>query len=376
MNMLEIKFYFIVALTVLTLSACSGGEGDGIVANNAPTSSDEGGASDDLIANNAPTSTAGDDQEINLGQIVFLDGVRSNDQDSDLLIYEWSFISTPGSNIELASKDLVTLSFTPDIAGLYTLELKVFDGELYDTDIVEIQVNTELPISVSGSDQNIALGDTVLLNGINSSNQYGDDLSYQWTILSQPNGSAAILSDEDTVAPSFIPDMNGEYVISLVVNSGSISSMSDEVVVNVKAAQDWLEVKLLIANSGMSGDSCTATGPITLAGYEWMFSGCGIYGEAGWPLSAVIINHNTQRIYTVTKLLGYSCFGYPCNSSYAILSGMGDIREESQALAPGTHLKFNASLGLAHQVVGGWAEFDVDGLGTLQGAFTLEMDSY
>ena len=84
-------------------------------------------------ANNAPIADAGDDQTLaleNNGTVVHLDGSSSSDADGDTLTYSWSFISEPaGSTAILDNFASINPSFTTTIAGDYTLQLIVNDGQ-------------------------------------------------------------------------------------------------------------------------------------------------------------------------------------------------------------------------------------------------------
>jgi hypothetical protein len=88
------------------------------------------------------------------------------------------------------------------------------------------------PVANAGPDQVVALGDTVTLNGSGSSDYDGDALSYSWTLLSTPAGSAATLSDPTAVNPSFTVDVAGSYVVQLVVNDGTEDSNPDSVTIS------------------------------------------------------------------------------------------------------------------------------------------------
>jgi len=76
-------------------------------------------------------------------------------------------------------------------------------------------------------------GSTVLLDGSSSSDLDGDSLSYTWTLTSVPTGSAATLSNPSSPTPTFVADLVGIYVASLVVNDGTDTSIADEVSVVV-----------------------------------------------------------------------------------------------------------------------------------------------
>ena len=73
---------------------------------------------------------------------------------------------------------------------------------------------------------------TVHLDGTLSSDPDGDPLTFAWSFQSVPSGSAPVLSNPASVAPSFIADRFGEYVVQLVVSDGGLSSVADTVKVS------------------------------------------------------------------------------------------------------------------------------------------------
>jgi cytochrome c553 len=81
------------------------------------------------------------------------------------------------------------------------------------------------PNADAGSDQNLTTGSIVTLDGSGSQDADNDPLSYLWTMVSRPAGSSAALSDATLANPSFSADVDGTYVIELVVNDGSVDSL-------------------------------------------------------------------------------------------------------------------------------------------------------
>lgn len=75
------------------------------------------------------------------------------------------------------------------------------------------------PDADPGENQAVTLGETVTLSAAGSDKKNGDDLSYQWTIVSAPAGSTAQISDPGAAEPTFTPDMVGTYVFDLIVNN-------------------------------------------------------------------------------------------------------------------------------------------------------------
>ena len=88
-----------------------------------------------------------------------------------------------------------------------------------------------VPVANAGVDQNITTASIVTLNGSSSADSDFDFLTYSWNFVSKPNGSTAILLDTTTVNPTFTADINGTYILELIVHDGSIDSASDAVTV-------------------------------------------------------------------------------------------------------------------------------------------------
>ncbi len=90
------------------------------------------------LPNVPPNADAGSDIVVQLGppaQTATLNGTGSNDPDNGPvtpLTFEWTFVSlAPGSSLtngDIQNANTDTASFTPDAAGVYTLQLRVFDG--------------------------------------------------------------------------------------------------------------------------------------------------------------------------------------------------------------------------------------------------------
>ena len=84
-------------------------------------------------------------------------------------------------------------------------------------------VNTA-PTAVAGPSQNVTVGATVMLDGSSSSDPQNDALTYAWAFVSRPAGSVATLNQASSARPSFVADVAGNFVVSLVVNDGQLSS--------------------------------------------------------------------------------------------------------------------------------------------------------
>lgn len=188
-------------------------------------------------ANTAPIANAGIEQSVKAGASVTLDGSASLDVDGDPINYEWAITSAPAaSSASLDSTTSIDPSFTADVEGTYTIQLIVNDGSVKsnaDTVVVIATSANSKPVADAGADARVTAGTAVTLDGTASSDADLDVLTYQWTFVSKPSGSATAFADATLATPTFTADLEGSYVIALVVNDGVESSVKDTVQVEV-----------------------------------------------------------------------------------------------------------------------------------------------
>jgi hypothetical protein len=155
--------------------------------------------------------------------------------DGDFLSFQWSIIDAPaGSAATLSDPKAIRPTLDVDLDGSYTLQLIVSDGQLQsDPDTVVLSTYNLAPIANAGVDRTINVGDTITLDGNSSSDPNGDLLTYRWSLINIPEGSAATLADETTATPVVTFDTSGIYIAQLIVNDGQLDSEPDTVVLNV-----------------------------------------------------------------------------------------------------------------------------------------------
>ena len=126
-------------------------------------------------------------------------------------------------------------TFTVDRAGSYTAQLIVNDGTVSSApDSAIITTTNAAPVANAGPDQGgKAPGSLITLNGSASSDANGDPLTYLWSLIAKPLRSAAVLADPTSVSPTLTVDFTGTYVVQLIVNDGTLSSVPNTVNISV-----------------------------------------------------------------------------------------------------------------------------------------------
>jgi hypothetical protein len=98
-----------------------------------------------------------------------------------------------------------------------------------------INTSNTAPTADAGTDQAVLLDVTVTLSGAQSNDADNDTLTYLWSIIVFPTGSAVELSDVTSLNPTFVADTIGTYTFQLIVDDGMTNSNADTLEVNVLA---------------------------------------------------------------------------------------------------------------------------------------------
>lgn len=188
----------------------------------------------------APVANAGPDRTVPPGAPVTLNGSGSADPDGQpITTYSWTMTQRPAKSLTLLlDATTATPSFTPDALGTYKLSLIVGDGALTSTAdqiVITVVTGNIAPVAHAGPDQFVLTGQLVTLDGSGSTDANGDTLTYSWSLQSRPAGSTIVtVTDPTTSNPTFTPDLDGFYVVSLIVTDPlGVSSPRDMVVVEI-----------------------------------------------------------------------------------------------------------------------------------------------
>ena len=116
------------------------------------------------------------------------------------------------------------------------------------------------PTANPGASQNVLVGAVVSMDGSASKDPDGGTLTFKWTLIGKPVGSAATLTNSSYPNPKFTADLAGNYVLSLVVNDGKKDSAVTSVSVTASTAN-----AAPVANAG-SNQNVTIGATVTLDG--------------------------------------------------------------------------------------------------------------
>jgi hypothetical protein len=116
------------------------------------------------------------------------------------------------------------------------------------------------PTANPGPSQNVVVGAVVSMDGSASKDSDGGSLTFKWTLIGKPIGSAASLTNPTYPNPKFTADLAGNYVVSLVVNDGKADSTVATVSVTATVAN-----AAPVANAGVNQNVVIAS-TVTLDG--------------------------------------------------------------------------------------------------------------
>ena len=242
--------------------------------------------------NTAPIAVAGPDAQIFLPRdTLTVDGSGSYDLENNIVAHNWKFISGPGTvtfDNEWVAK---TVAHFPG-AGIYTLRLDVGDSfGLISSDLLVVTVSQAIvnnpPVANAGPDKNIQLpANSTTLNGSGTDTD-GTIVSYSWTKISGPNGSA--LSAPNSATTNVTGLTAGQFVYRLTVTDNAGATAYDEVTITVSSAANIpplanagpdINVQLPTNSTTLNGSGTDADG--TIVSYSWTK----ISGPNGSTLSA------------------------------------------------------------------------------------------
>ena len=108
------------------------------------------------------------------------------------------------------------------------------------------------PVANAGIAHNVVTGALVTLDGSASTDENGDILTYSWAFISKPVGSRVAMSSATVAKPNFIADVDGAYILSLVVNDGTVNSAASTVTVAATSSPALTSIAITPANASVA----------------------------------------------------------------------------------------------------------------------------
>ncbi len=173
------------------------------------------------VGNSPPRLTAGPDLTTTLGGEVSPLALAS-DPDADPLTFAWSASTLDGAAVSLLDTAASRPRFIGSTAGTFRLTVTVSDGKLTERD--EMQVVVLAPAANHHPKVSVLLPEMGPVGGllramVTTVDEDGDGLTLSYA-LDRPTGSRALLLEATGLAPSFIPDVAGEYELTATVDDG------------------------------------------------------------------------------------------------------------------------------------------------------------
>ena len=175
-----------------------------------------------VATNRVPVAVAGDDQNVDEGGLVTLNGMASSDPDGDTLGYAWALLpGYTGPAVSLSDATAAQPTFTPTDNGVYTFRLTVDDGNGGTaTDDVIVTVDNVAPViqSFSSPADPVPLGSVVNLSATFSDVGTNDTHTASFA-LDSANGAGTVTESggSGSATGSFTPSTAGVYTASVTI---------------------------------------------------------------------------------------------------------------------------------------------------------------
>jgi hypothetical protein len=191
--------------------------------------------------------------------------LSGSDPDGDSLSY--TVVTQPDHGT--LTGNVPNLKYTPtaNYTGNDSFTFKVNDRQVDSADAtVTITVTpiNDPPVAKTGSDQIVTTGSKVIIDGSKSYDPDGNPLNFwdfwSWSMVSMPNSSKAKVGSKSTTQ-YFTPDVDGTYIIQLIVSDGILESTPDTVKITALGLKQYILISTN-QSSYASGD--------TLELYVWV----------------------------------------------------------------------------------------------------------
>jgi len=176
-----------------------------------------------IVDTTPPIADAGSDLLVDFGDVVVFDGEKSQDN-VGITSYEWIF--DDGDSVSLGG---MVARHVFNSTGIHVVTLKVADDAgMMDYDVLVVTVvDADSPIAKAGPDMTVFVGDVVILNASESTDNVGI-VSYTWVFADDT--SHQILGKRT----QFVASDEGVFTIVLTASDAQGNTGHDDIVITVR----------------------------------------------------------------------------------------------------------------------------------------------
>ena len=167
------------------------------------------------------------------------------DNQEENFIIKWKFLK---GKAHLSSYTTVNTTFLSTEKGDFILDCAIKNTITNATTKVLFKIKVEDTLLANpGKNQTVNINQIIKLDASGSKNIPGLDnseLSYTWSFQNRPKGSAVILSDKSSKNPTFLADIEGKYIVQLIVKNKINKSEPKFVTINIISETSFFTKKL------------------------------------------------------------------------------------------------------------------------------------
>ena len=255
------------------------------------------------------------------------------------LTYKWEAGKTPeGASMTFAADNAPTTSVVGTIEGEYVVKLTVSDGELSTV--------AELPITLLEAPEReepvigevTAVQDSVNTSVANLSGEatgdplYHGELSYKWSVVSQPEGGNAVIGNADQAKALLKASVPGEYVVRFTAIDAD-KSASKDVTVTMSGAVDGMDRAVSVVTKVGTApvlpetvDVINADGNVAAGKINWDAVEADAYAKVGSFTVTGTVDGSEQKVaVTVFVVKGDALNVAPYATASAIINSVQDL---------------------------------------------------
>lgn len=241
-----------------------------------------------VVFNAVPSSVS---QNVQVGSEITLDASGSTSAGGKPVTIKWTLVSKPFGSAATLPASGSTATFQADVVGTFMVAVTATDssGDIAVAHYSFVAAAGPSAVVVASITSANGLSGTlqtetnylVELDGSHSVSTPGDAADYVWTLVQKPAGSAAALSALTGTTTTIVPDVVGNYIVSLTYTD-TTTGQSNTYTLTLDAAQGPVAI---VSAAGSPVAVATSPAFVSSVGAPVTLLGDGSYELDGDPLS-------------------------------------------------------------------------------------------